>query len=59
MTKTAAAVQPPAWDLKETDLAREKVELMLHNSMSWDSCDERWWWHFVSTYSMLPIGNIP
>src|SRR6185437_2049495 len=28
-TKTAAAAQPPAWILRDADLARDKVELIL------------------------------
>jgi len=39
-------------------LAREKVELMLHDSIARDRYNERWW-HSVSTYGMLPIGNTP
>jgi hypothetical protein len=55
-TKTAAAAKLPAWALKEANLGRGKVELMLQDSMTRDRYNEPW--RCVSQYGMLPIGNI-
>jgi hypothetical protein len=40
------------------DVAREKVELMLHDSRTGDRYNEPLW-HYVSTCNLLPSGNIP
>jgi hypothetical protein len=43
--KRAAVARPPAWVLKVGALARENVELMLHDSMAWDyENGSRWRW---------------
>src|SRR6476660_9916911 len=55
-TKTAAAVQPPAWILSDAESARDNVELMLHDSVTVD--DDSWLWHCAGTGSMLPTSNI-
>jgi len=51
----AAAAHPPAWTLRDAVLARDNVELMLHDSVA---VNYNWRWHCVLIYSMLPIGNI-